>query len=598
MNNYEPWCQQNLQRFRVRQDGKKADCCCPVHEDRNPSMVVNLATGWAECKSGNCAFNGPLRELAQRMGVSFEGVEQKKDWRKGASLGEPLDSYTYLNAEGAKYARVLRYADKRFRQQRWTGDDWEWKAPPFSIPYRLDRIHAADPSRVILWVEGEKDVDTAEWMGFTATTSPGGSDGTGKLSLAALGILIGRDIVVIPDNDEAGRKYARAIVAKLRQVGAKVRALDLSKHWPKGSPAEGADLSDWEQAGGKRDALKALVAEKAVAPTGEVDEQPEEPLPPRRVPASSKSTWEPPEKPLLLADGLLQLSKAIESGEQDVGVVHTGFRDLDKVLKGMRPQQLILVGARPAMGKSSFGQAVCYHVADNYGPVLQATLEMANEECVLRAVSMITRVQGDDITRDTPLAAYQKAKGVPLYFYDRPCRIKDLEALVAWFHDQHPNMAMLGVDYLGQAVDLNTNNKNNATEQVSGGLVDISKNHKIPIFALHQLSRDVEKRDNKRPMQSDLRDSGALEQDAHKILFLYRDEYYNPRTEDPGVAEVIIAKNRGGPTGIVRLAWHGPTYTFSSLARDEQAEPSYPQRNPAFPHNDDDFDTIGLDDFA
>lgn len=618
MNNYLAWCQTHIQHFKTRRDSNKADCCCPVHEDRNPSMIVNLSTGWAECKSGNCAFSGPLRELAQRMGVSFEGVEQQKDWRAASTLGKADEEYVYKTAGGEKHARVLRFPGKKFRQQRWNAGDWEWKAPAFSLPYRLDRLHAAAPDRLILWVEGEKDVESAEWLGFTATTSPGGVDGVGRLDLQALGVLVGRTVVILPDNDDAGRRYAYRVQAMLRQVGAKASVLDLSRHWPKGEAPEKGDLTDWEGAGGTRAVLDGLVAGMASVVEGEGprEEVVEEAVPPpRRQHAQPKSTWQPPEEPVRLADGLLDLAKSIAAGKRDEGLIKTGLSELDRVIKGMRPQQLILLAARPGMGKSALAQEIAYNVAGSHGTVLSCSLEMSKEEVVLRSCAQILQVPIDEIDSDDtkPLEAWRLARDVPLWIYDRSTKLDDLRSLVDLMHDRHPDLCLIMVDYLGLVMNGAARDLNAEAGRVSAGLKQIAKDHKVPVLALSQLNRKVESRDDKRPMQSDLRDSGSLEQDADMIWLLYRDDYYNPDSEHKNIAELAIAKHRNGKTGHIYLKWRGETFSFFCL--DTQHEPapqrqargrgggrggSRPQERPGSnfrPMDDEDTDTYGLPDY-
>jgi len=229
---------------------------CPVHNDHRPSARLNLRTGFCQCYACNQTWS-PV-EFAALAGLP----ELEADGGR-----EPATEYPYLNPDGSRHSRVTRFPGKKFRQARWTGTDWEWKAPKTRIPFRADRLSAADPADPVLWVEGERDVLTAEALGFLATTSPGGASAAGKLDRAILAqVAAGRRFVVVPDNDEPGRKYAATVAGLLTQAGAaEVRLLDLAKVWSSGPAPKGGDLSDWIAAGGRSEDLRrmALAAPQA-----------------------------------------------------------------------------------------------------------------------------------------------------------------------------------------------------------------------------------------------------------------------------------------------------------------------------------------------
>ncbi len=269
-NDLAEWAATNLQKARSDSEGPWLTACCPLHEDSTPSLRLNTETGGYECKAG-CG-TGNVWELARQAGLPAPPDRPKNDDR------EPEAVYTYQTAEGEPYARVTRWPGKKFRQSRWEAGEWVPKAPLKRLPYNLAALAKADPSAPVVWAEGEKDVEAATQRGLLATTSPGGAGAFDKLDRSALEVLRGRTLVVIPDNDEPGRAYARAVGAALIGVGVTVRYLTLPDLPPKG------DLSDWFAAGGTAEELLRL-AELA-------GENP----PPAGDPESTQSGAEEPEE--------------------------------------------------------------------------------------------------------------------------------------------------------------------------------------------------------------------------------------------------------------------------------------------------------------
>lgn len=245
------WCDTHLQNVR-RAPKDRLTACCPVHDDSSPSLTVNLRTGWADCHAGSCGFSGSLEALARASGLPVEGTHLTPQRR------EPEASYVYRTAVGENYHQVLRFPGKEFRQQRWTGSAWEWKAPAKTIPYRLPELVKSKPSAPVIWVEGEKDADRAAGLKLLATTSPGGVEGFGKLDLSRLAAFEGRRVLVLPDNDPPGRRYALRVAQALQKAGATPRILDLAHNWPAGAAPVKADLSDWLDAGGTKAKLLEL----------------------------------------------------------------------------------------------------------------------------------------------------------------------------------------------------------------------------------------------------------------------------------------------------------------------------------------------------
>lgn len=266
----------------------------------------------------------------------------------------------------------------------------------------------------------------------------------------------------------------------------------------------------------------------------------------------------------------------------------TGFRDLDGRLRGLRPGNLVLIAARPAMGKTSLAMQIAAHASQS-GVVVAFSQEMADTELVDRLMASLGKValqkvidgKMDSDDHDKFSLAMRKARDLQLYIDDQPAqRISDIRAKTQGVRRKHP-VSLVVVDYL-QLMTGDGANRNSEIEQISRGLKALAKELGCPVIALSQLSRECEKRPNKRPMLADLRDSGAIEQDADIVMMIYRDEVYNPESADKGTAEVLIRKNRQGQTGDVRLTWLGEYTSFADCDRQEsrqqESAPRYSRR--------------------
>lgn len=250
----------------------------------------------------------------------------------------------------------------------------------------------------------------------------------------------------------------------------------------------------------------------------------------------------------------------------------TGFHDLDGRIGGMRPGNLVLVAARPAMGKTSFAMQIGARAAQS-GVVVAFSQEMADTELADRLIAFAAKLPLSKVIKGELSAdEYDRfAHGVGslqklgLYVDDSPAqRITDIRAKVMQVKRKH-EIAAVVVDYL-QLMSGDGESRNAEIEKISRGLKALAKELSCPVIALSQLSRKCEDRPNKRPMLSDLRDSGAIEQDADIVLMIYRDEVYNPDSPDAGTAEILIRKNRQGQTGDVRLTWLGEYTAFADCA--------------------------------
>ncbi len=271
--------------------------------------------------------------------------------------------------------------------------------------------------------------------------------------------------------------------------------------------------------------------------------------------------------------GLLQ--KRGEGGESGLP---TGFSDLDNRLTGgMRPGNLIIVAGRPAMGKTALAVDIAYRVAHERHPALILSMEMGDTELADRLIANAGRValsavlagdmEGDN--GDRIMTAVSKLHDLPLIIDEQGgLTMFDVASKARSVKRKH-GLSLMVVDYL-QLMSGDGDTRNSQIEQITRGMKSLAKELQIPIVLLSQLSRKCEERTNRRPIPSDLRESGAIEQDADVILMVYRDEVYSPDSPDKGTAELIVAKNRQGAIGTVRLAYIGDQTRFEQLSHGWQ----------------------------
>ena len=277
----------------------------------------------------------------------------------------------------------------------------------------------------------------------------------------------------------------------------------------------------------------------------------------------------------ILVDSFTQLEQ-LYNQKQHITGVPTGFADLDYITAGLHPSDLVIVAARPAMGKSAFALNIATNAAVRANtPVAIFSLEMSKEQMtnrILCSEAMVDsnkvrtgKIEDDDWTKlaeasgtlSTSQIFIDDTPGISIMEIRAKCRKLKLEK----------NIGLVVIDYI-QLVQA-SNKKNSSREQeiseISRSLKILAKEIGVPVIALSQLSRSVEQRPDHRPMLSDLRESGAIEQDADIVMFLYRDDYYNEDSEKKNIAEVILAKHRAGSTGTVELAWLGSYTKFANL---------------------------------
>lgn len=282
----------------------------------------------------------------------------------------------------------------------------------------------------------------------------------------------------------------------------------------------------------------------------------------------------------LLAGAVDRIDELYKSDNAITGV-STGFSDFDNMTSGLQRSDLVIVAGRPSMGKTAFAVNIAENAAiRDRLPVAIFSMEMPGEQLAMRMMSSLGRIdqhrvrtgklQDDDWPRLT--SAVGMLSEVKLFIDDAPgLSPSDLRARCRRIKREH-GLGLVVVDYL-QLMRLPGNSENRATEisEISRSLKTLAKELNVPVLALSQLNRSLEQRPNKRPVMSDLRESGAIEQDADVIVFIYRDEVYNEDSPDKGVAEIIIGKQRNGPIGTVRLTFLGQYTRFESFASDHYA---------------------------
>jgi replicative DNA helicase len=264
--------------------------------------------------------------------------------------------------------------------------------------------------------------------------------------------------------------------------------------------------------------------------------------------------------------------------------VATGFYEVDMMTSGLQPSDLVIVAGRPSMGKTAFAVNIAQHAAVKESlPVAIFSMEMPSEQLAMRMLSSLGRIDqhkvrtgklGDD---DWPRLTHAVGvlSEVDIYIDDTPALSPgELRSRCRRLAREH-GLGLIVVDYL-QLMQVHGSQENRATEisEISRSLKALAKELNVPVLALSQLNRSLESRNDKRPVMSDLRESGAIEQDADVIMFIYRDEVYDEDSADKGIAEIIIGKQRNGPIGIRKLRFFGEYTTFENLAYEDFSAPA------------------------
>jgi replicative DNA helicase len=273
-----------------------------------------------------------------------------------------------------------------------------------------------------------------------------------------------------------------------------------------------------------------------------------------------------------LADSLEQTIREIEERETTPAGIPTGFVDVDRMLGGLRPGQLIILAARPRVGKSALALQIAENIATlDVGDVLFITLEMSHGEQTERLLIGRSQVDGRDVLKghltEVQTVAIANAardlKPLPLVYLDRCFELDEILATSKALHSRSP-LSLIIIDYLQlcEVAGVSENQRERAVAKISRSMKRLAQQLHVPVMALSQLNRECEKRQDKRPQLSDLRESGAIEQDANVVMFLHRPELFDTDAE-VGAAELIVAKNRGGSVGMLALKFIGEHVRFA-----------------------------------
>ena len=302
------------------------------------------------------------------------------------------------------------------------------------------------------------------------------------------------------------------------------------------------------------------------------------------------SSTEGPQNVLSVLESTIARIETLGKLENHNGVtgVTTGFVELDKKTAGLQPSDLIIVAARPSMGKTTFAMNLCENAAmASDKPVLVFSLEMPAEQIMMRMIASLARVDQTKIRTGQNLeeAEWSKIASVfgmfkqknNLYIDDSSgLTPTELRSRARRVYRENGGLSMIMVDYLQlMRAPAFSDNRTLEIAEISRSLKALAKELEVPVIALSQLNRTLEQRADKRPVNSDLRESGSIEQDADLIMFIYRDEVYNENSEDKGVAEIIIGKQRNGAIGRVRLAFNGQFSRFDNLAEQREYRDDY-----------------------
>ncbi|MDQ3855942.1 MAG: replicative DNA helicase [Chloroflexota bacterium] len=287
---------------------------------------------------------------------------------------------------------------------------------------------------------------------------------------------------------------------------------------------------------------------------------------------------------ITLRDALAEFFDRLDYQHQHRGEVvgvPTGFHDLDQLTGGLQRSDLVILAARPSVGKTAFGLCMAANAAIKHNqPVGIFSLEMSAEQLVLRLLSMHTGIDShrlrmgylDDDEWGLLTQAFGKLSEAPVFIDDTAgASSQELRSKARRLHAQQ-NVDLIMIDYLQLMQSGRTDNRVQEISEISRGLKQLARELNVPVIALSQLSRAVEQRQDHRPMLSDLRESGSIEQDADVVMFIYREELYNPQTDKKNIAEIQVAKHRNGPVGTVPLRFFRDTTRFADLEAMRQPD--------------------------
>lgn len=503
--------------------------------------------------------------------------------------------------EAYESKKTGKISNKLVLPQYWSNDEdkWKWGKGPDPWPlYRKDEIL---PSDVVFYVGGEKCVEALRRFGFSATCHQGGEGSYVEAIAEELATLKFLMLVIIPDNDSHGWKAAQKLLAETVKVGVPTSILDPKILNPDAD--DKWDIADWDPgiSVAQRSISDAVRDLEPIVRTPLDDESSLDAIEAEvreiikiRRPAlrimrekqlmkdfNLKSTelkelkgycsrhgTSSSSMPGALFSEILEDAELVSRGEKDSGL-STGFTDLDAIIGGLEKERLITVGADPGMGKSTLALNIAINVAAQGRKAVYFSFEMSAKELSRRIISSAISVESQRLKRgaleasewENLLAVESYLESLPLVISNPvPANLASIEAEI----ENHPDVELIIIDYL-QLMHGPGSNTLEKLEILTGDIKLNALHKKVPIILLSQLNRTKAIRSNKRPQKSDLRGSGSIEQDSDILIFIYREEVYDPGTTERGVAEIIIDKNRDGPTGTVKLLFEGRFTRFVNL---------------------------------
>jgi hypothetical protein len=560
------------QYLQMKQQGRELVGLCPFHKEKSPSFTVDPEKGLWKCFGcdrggdvftfvkeieGLAEFSEVVERVAEMSGADVPAryVTPQADV-KPAPKPREVAVYRYEEEDGQPAYEIVRLEPgrdgkkKEFRQRyRAASGEMVWKKHPRQVLYRLPEVLVA--SQVFI-CEGEKDADRLCSFNVVATTNAGGCKAPWLPGYTQA--LAGKQVFIIPDNDDPGFLHASRIFHALQGVASEVLLVRLPIDKP------GGDVSDFLDDGNTLDDLLGIIERLREAKTREE----------------------------LLEKGLLDAGETVSimpGGEaaflspslREKGLP-TGFGLYDVMTLGLHRGELVVFAARPAMGKTAMVLNIATHVAEQDKRVTVFSLEMGRSAIFSRILCARARIDSQKFRHDKLNAeeiyrrnwAWQEIKTWALMVDDSSGmtveKIKE--------RAKRERSDLIIVDYLQLLVSEKSRREVNRTQEVgafSRGLKMMARELNVPVIALCQLSRGVESRENKRPMMSDLRDSGEIEQDADVINFIFREEVYKAdRSDLKGRAELIVAKHRNGPTGTIPLTWMASLTKFENLTNERE----------------------------
>ncbi|WP_428362905.1 DnaB-like helicase C-terminal domain-containing protein [Leptodesmis sp.] len=543
----------------------------------------------------------------------------QKEGKNGKISGKkPLrvqkrERYYYSDRQGGNLVaveRVPKGEGKEFYQYHWDGSQWVPGMPGHirdQVPiYRYQDVRKAiSEKRPVFMVEGEAKCDRLWELGLAATTTLGGSKKYRSYGKHYKTDLEGAVLILCPDRDKVGVEHMEEISRDFPD-SEWCRVFPASPIWQCLPDNHGLDIGDWIELGATREDILEAVQKGQEGKTREPDKTPEAL---RESIASLAAITDPFERAIAenevgeafkirgnrlerlvshhearlnssavkaaseVAYGLFEkVEERSKSGIQP-GLM-SGFYALDTMTHGFNRGDLIVVAGRTSMGKSGFAGNLMVSMSTAYQqPVLLFSMEMTAEKIINRLVASYCRIPAGRINAgridvgewESLERAIGKVAELPIFIDDSPSpSIDEIEVKTRQLKEQHGAIAGVFVDHL-QFIDFGGEFRAQELARITKRLKVLAREADCPIFALSQINRGVEARTDKRPNNSDLKESGAIEQDADLIIMLYREEYYNPETTDSGIAEMIITKNRNGATGTAKLLFEAEFTQFRNL---------------------------------